>query len=57
MHVMYVGRYETDLQPFWKRTGKCRWAKQALQAKEQRPWGPESQRQRKKEREGINWIS
>lgn len=47
MHVIFEGRYETDLQPFErKRTGKWLWAKQALQAKEKRPWGLNPKRKR-----------
>ena len=37
---------KTRLQPFWKRTREWLWARQALQVKEQRPWGHESQRQK-----------
>ena len=43
-HMIHENKWDrkTRVLPFWKRIREQPWAKQALQAKEQRPWGPES---------------
>ena len=46
--VMSICKYVRMYESFWKSTREWPWAKQALQAKEQRPWGPESQGPKKK---------